>query len=120
METYILLALIIIIICGISSRVDKIDKKLGSLNNNDFHKNINDNFIENSILNDYICKKVEIEVINDDIENSYMFDSFRHTEGYILEYDNIWLSFKYYNKEKKSEVIQYFRRRDIKSINEIK
>lgn len=113
-------AILFIMICGISGKVDKIERKIDNLETQDDSNKKNKTVIQDDILEDYIGKKIHLEIENEDINNFYLFDVFNPTEGEIIEYDNVWLAFKYYSKEHKKEVIQYFRRRDIKSINEIK
>lgn len=108
---------IMIFLCGsISGKVNDISKKIDNLEygNPNSHNRRN-----NLLLDEYIGKKVTIEIDNDDIENGYLFDSTSDTEGEIIEYDDEWLLFKFYHKQKKKTVEQYLRRRDLVSINEV-
>lgn len=109
---------VIIMVCGIYGKVSDLEDKMDDLINEDIKAK--SKFIKDDILNDYKDKVIHLEVDNDDINNGYLFDAGESTEGTIVDFDNIWIAFKYYSKEQKREVIQYFRRHDIKSINEIK
>lgn len=106
----------IAIVCSISSKVDAISKKIDNL---EYGRPNSNNRRNNLLLDEYIGKKVTIEIDNDDIENSYLFDSTSDTKGEIIEYDDEWLLFKFYHKQKKKNVEQYLRRRDLVSINEV-
>lgn len=91
-----------------------IETKLGKMmNNHDVKKNT-------FVLENYIGKKVSLNIDNDDITDSYLFSSISNTIGEIVEYDDEWFLFRYYNKSKKQTVNQYIRIHDIISINEIK
>lgn len=68
-------------------------------------------------LKDYIGKKVSLVISNDDINNSYQFSSIQNMEGNITDFDDEWLEFTYMNKNK--EYVQYFRIKDVESIDEI-
>ena len=71
-------------------------------------------------LNSYLHKKVYIVVDNDAIQDAYLFSSSIKTLGEIIDYDDTWLIFCYYDKSKRKNTTQYLRIRDVKSINEIK
>ena len=108
-------AFLIIMICGISGKVDDLSRKIDNIeydktNSNIPHKNL--------LLDEYVGKKVTIEIDNDNLENSYLFDSTSDTEGEIIEYDDEWLLFRFYHKQKKKTIEQYLRRRDLVGINE--
>ncbi|MCX4365406.1 MAG: hypothetical protein OSJ70_06515 [Bacilli bacterium] len=100
----------------LSGKMDSIQKRIDNLEIIGESKNTHNDLL----LEEYVGKKVTIEIDNDDIENSYLFDSANEVEGVIVEYDDEWLLFQYYHKYKKKEVFQYLRRRDLKSVNEIK
>lgn len=68
-------------------------------------------------LKDYLGKKVSLIISNDDINNSYQFSSTQNVEGNITDFDDEWLEFTYLNKNK--EYVQYFRIKDVESIDEI-
>lgn len=68
-------------------------------------------------LKDYLSKKVSLIISNADINNSYQFSSTQNVEGNITDFDEEWLEFTYLNKNK--EYVQYFRIKDVESINEI-
>ena len=72
------------------------------------------------ILENYIGKKVSITIDNDDINDSYLFSSTSQTIGEITACDSSWFAFKYSNKSGKKTVTQYFRIKDLVSIDEIK
>ncbi len=116
--TSILLVAMFLMLSGVLGKVSSIEDKLDTLAKESVNIK-NNQLIQDNILDEYLGKKVHLEIDNDDIENWYLFDASYETEGKILEYDNVWIAFQYFNKEKKRNVIQYFRRRDIKSINEV-
>ncbi len=67
-------------------------------------------------LKDYVGKKVYLIISNDEINNSYEFSVMGSIQGTITDYDEEWIEFTYTMKNK--EIIQYFRIRDIESIDE--
>ena len=71
-------------------------------------------------MENYIGKKVNINIDNDDINNSYLFSSISNTVGEIIEYDEQWFLFRYYDKSTRKTIDQYMRICDITSIDEIK
>ena len=107
---------ITVMVSGILGKVDSLSKKIDNLehgknNSNRHHKTL--------LLDEYIGKKVTLEIDNEDIENWYLFHSTSDIEGEIIEYDNEWLLFRFYHKQKKKTIEQYLRRRDLVSINEV-
>ena len=109
------LAIIIILLIDIQSTVKKLTNQIDNRNKRTFPKENQ----KSLILENYLGKKVCLEIDNDDINNSYLFSSTLDTVGEIVEYDNEWILFKYYSKPKKKVISQYFRRKDITGINEI-
>lgn len=107
----ILIIMLINIQSSIKALAAQIDNKNSSSNKKENKKSF--------ILENYLGKNVCLEVDNEDINNIYLFSSTLETTGEIVEYDNNWLLFKYYSKQKKKYIKQYFRRKDITSINEI-
>ena len=101
---------IIIVFCliDIESKINKFIK-----NNSDHKKYI-------FVLKNYIGKKVILNIENDEITDSHLFSSISDTVGQIIEYDDQWLLFRYYNKNKRKTIDQYIRISDITSIDEIK
>lgn len=110
-------AFIIIMVCGISGKVDDLSKKIDNMEYSKFSQS---KIRNNLLLDEYVGKRVTLEIDNDEIENWYLFDSTSDTEGEIVEYDDEWLLFRYYHKEKKKTIEQYLRLRDLVSINEVK
>lgn len=109
------LAIIIILLIDIQSTVKKLTNQIDNRNKRTSPKENQ----KSLILENYLGKKVCLEIDNDDINNSYLFSSTLDTVGEIVEYDNEWILFKYYSKPKKKVISQYFRRKDITGINEI-
>lgn len=97
-----------------------IEEKLRKIMSNNKQKNGNEKEKNKIILKNYINKKVSITIDNDDINNSYLFSSISQTVGEITTCDSRWFAFKYYDKEEKKTVTQYFRIKDLVSIDEIK
>ncbi len=71
-------------------------------------------------LNDYLNKDVYIIINNENVTNFYLFSSSFKTVGRILDYDDNWFIFRYYNKSEKQTVTEYLKISDLESINEIK
>lgn len=109
--------IIILLILDLQSKLQALSNKIY---NNHEEKQKSKKFSKSLILDEYIGKKVSIEIDNDDINNSYLFSGSTPGSpvGEIIDYDNVWIAFKYYDKSKKKYINQYFRRRDIISINE--
>jgi len=108
---WIFFMVIIIYLIDINSKISKMQ------NNNTNNKSINKSKF---IIENYIGKKVNIEIDNEDINDSHLFSSVYNTIGEIVECDDEWFLFRYYDKSKKQTINQYMRIRDITSINEIK
>lgn len=106
---WICFMIIIISLIDINSKISKIQ------NNNQKSDDKSKFIIEN-----YIGKKVSIEIDNYDINDSYLFSPVYNTIGEIVECDDEWFLFRYYDKSKKQTVNQYMRICDIISIDEIK
>ncbi len=64
-----------------------------------------------------VGKTVCLNLKNEDIQDSYLFDPISNTKGIIVENDEEWLLFQY--ETKKEVVQQYFRIQDISSIDEV-
>lgn len=96
-----------------------IEEKLRKIIVNNEQKNSNQKEKNKIVLEDYINKKVSITIDNDDINNSYLFSSVSQTVGEITTCDNNWFAFKYYDKQAKKVVTQYFRIKDLVSIDEV-
>lgn len=109
-------AFLIIMVCGISGKVDDLSRKIDDL---EYSKPNQSRNHRNLLLDEYVGKKVTLEIDNINIENGYLFDSTSDTEGEIVEYDDEWLLFRFYHKQKKKTIEQYLRRRDLVSINEV-
>lgn len=71
-------------------------------------------------LSRYLHKDVYIVINNDNVTDSYLFNTMIKTIGRIVDYDDEWFAFSYYNKNKKQTITQYMRIADLESINEIK
>ena len=59
------------------------------------------------------------DCLNNNVTDSYLFTSIMKTMGKILDYDDHWFVFRYYDKNKKQNVTRYLRTSDLLSINEI-
>lgn len=68
----------------------------------------------------YLNKQVYIVLDNENVTDYYLFNSITKTMGKIIDYDDTWFIFSYYNKNKRKNVTQYLRISDLKSINIIK
>lgn len=104
MEWFLYLA--VLLICfDVEAKVSKLLKK--------------DNKVLNKkMIEELINKQVNLIVSNEGINNSHLFSSSSKVKGIIKECDDIWINFEY--QDKKETTIQYFRIKDITSINEIK
>lgn len=71
-------------------------------------------------LSNYLNKDVYIVLDNDNVTNSYLFSTMIKTVGKIIDYDDTWFIFSYYNKNERKNTTQYLRISDLKSVNEIK
>lgn len=71
-------------------------------------------------LSDYLEKEVYIVLDDDNVTNSYLFSTMMKTIGKIIDYDDTWFIFRYYNKSERKNITQYLKIGDLKSINEIK
>lgn len=71
-------------------------------------------------IGDYLNKQVYIVLDNENVTDYYLFNSVTKTMGKIIDYDDTWFIFSYYNKNKRKNIIQYLRISDLKSINTIK
>ncbi|HAB66362.1 MAG TPA: hypothetical protein DCE23_03245 [Firmicutes bacterium] len=110
MEWYIGVILIIVLI-NIQGSISRLAVKMDNGNK------VSSKNRKSLILENYVGKKVCLEIDNDDINNSYLFSSTLDTIGEIVEYDNEWILFRY--EEKKKMVSQYFRRKDVTGIYEV-
>lgn len=109
--------IIILLIFDLQSKIKELTNKI---DNTYEEKNKSRKNSKSIMLDEYIGKQVSLEIDNDDINNSYLFSgaTIGAPVGEIVGYDNVWIVFKYYDKSKKKYINQYFRRRDIISINE--
>ena len=71
-------------------------------------------------LSNYLNKEVYIVLNNDNVTDSYLFSTMIKTVGKIIDYDDTWFIFNYYNKSERKNITQYLKISDLKSINEIK
>lgn len=71
-------------------------------------------------LSNYLNKDVYIVLNNDNATDSYLFSSMMKTVGKIIDYDDTWFIFSYYNKNARKNITQYLKIIDLKSINEIR
>ena len=70
-------------------------------------------------IGNYLNKQVYIVLDNENVTDYYLFNSLTKTMGKIIDYDDTWLIFSYYNKNKRKNITQYLRISDLKSINVI-
>ncbi len=71
-------------------------------------------------IGNYLNKQVYIVLDNENVTDYYLFNSLTKTMGKIIDYDDTWLIFSYYNKNKRKNITQYLRISDLKSINVIR
>lgn len=71
-------------------------------------------------LSNYLNKEVYIVLNNDNVTDSYLFSAMMKTVGKIIDYDDKWFIFNYYNKSVRKNITQYLKISDLKSINEIR
>lgn len=103
-----LLFVILFLLFDLESKVSKLNKK-STPNNKKF---------TSSEIKKLIDKTICINIQNDNISDSYLFNPISNTKGKIKECDEEWILFEY---ETKKEVIkQYFRIMDVSSIDELK
>lgn len=86
-----------------------IEEKLKKLQKKENNKHLD--------LSEYLNKDVYIVLDNENVSDYYLFSSIMKTIGKIIEYDDTWIAFRYYNKNTKNNVTQYLRINDVKSIN---
>lgn len=65
----------------------------------------------------YLNKSVYIILNNENITDEYLFSSVTKTVGKILNYDENWFVFEYYNKNARKTIKQYLKISDLESIN---
>ncbi len=70
-------------------------------------------------IGNYLNKQVYIVLDNENVTDYYLFNSVTKTMGKIIDYDDTWFIFSYYNKNKRKNITQYLRISDLKSINVI-
>lgn len=99
-----LLFVIFLILLDIESKISKIDRK------KELPKKITSN-----VLKEFVNKEVSINLENDNVSDSYLFNAISNTKGKIVEYDDEWMIFEY--KEKGKIIRRYFRIEDISSID---
>lgn len=104
METVLLFAILAILI--------DVEEKLRKMQVKEKSKHLD--------LSNYLNKDVYIVLNNDNVANSYLFSSMMKTVGKIIDYDDTWFIFDYYNKSERKNITQYLKISDLKSINEIK
>ncbi len=71
-------------------------------------------------IGNYLNKQVYIVLDNENVTDYYLFNSVTKTMGKIIDYDDTWFIFSYYNKNKRKNITQYLRISDLKSINVIR
>ena len=71
-------------------------------------------------IDNYLNKQVYIVLDNENVTDYYLFNSVTKTMGKIIDYDDTWFIFSYYNKNKRKNITQYLRISDLKSINVIR
>jgi len=71
-------------------------------------------------IGNYLNKQVYIVLDNENVTDYYLFNSVTKTMGKIIDYDDTWFIFSYYNKTKRKNITQYLRISDLKSINIIR
>ena len=71
-------------------------------------------------IGNYLNKQVYIVLDNENVTDYYLFNSLTKTMSKIIDYDDTWLIFSYYNKNKRKNITQYLRISDLKSINVIR
>lgn len=71
-------------------------------------------------IGNYLNKQVYIVLDNENVTDYYLFNSVTKTMGKIIDYDETWFIFSYYNKNKRKNITQYLRISDLKSINVIR
>ena len=70
-------------------------------------------------IGNYLNKQVYIVLDNENVTDYYLFNSVTKTMGKIIDYDDTWFIFSYYNKNTRKNITQYLRISDLKSINVI-
>lgn len=71
-------------------------------------------------IGNYLNKQGYIVLDNENVTDYYLFNSVTKTMGKIIDYDETWFIFSYYNKNKRKNITQYLRISDLKSINVIR
>lgn len=71
-------------------------------------------------IGNYLNKQVYIVLDNENVTDYCLFNSVTKTMGKIIDYDDTWFIFSYYNKNKRKNITQYLRISDLKSINVIR
>lgn len=100
-----LLFVILLILLDMESKISKMARK------KELPKKITSNKIK-----ELVDKEISINIENDNVSDSYLFNAISGTKGKIVEYDDEWIIFEY---ESKGKIIRrYFRIEDISSIDE--
>jgi len=55
-------------------------------------------------IGNYLNKQVYIVLDNENVTDYYLFNSLTKTMGKIIDYDDTWLIFSYYNKNKRKNI----------------
>lgn len=71
-------------------------------------------------IGNYLNKQVYIVLDNENVTDYYLFNSITKTMGKIIDYDDTWFIFNYYNKSERKNITEYLKISDLKGINEIK
>lgn len=115
---------VIFLLIDIKERIQKLQKNLSCTDKNT--SCIKENNKNNIAISQYLNKRVNI-IVNEDAKfsNLHLFSAGSNTIGEIVDYDDDWIVFKYYdkkyyNKDKKANVCQYIKVSDIESIDEVK
>lgn len=96
-----------------------IEEKIRKLNRNS-EENLIFKSKKNIAIKDYLNKSVNIILKdNSELTDAYLFSATSKTIGKIIDYDYEWIIFKYYNKTKKKNILQYIKILDIESIDEL-
>lgn len=115
---------VIFLLIDIKEKIQKLQKNLSCTDKNT--SCIKENTKNNIAISQYLNKSVNI-IVNEDAKfsNLHLFSAGYNTIGEIVDYDDDWIVFKYYdkkyyNKDKKANVCQYIKISDIESIDEVK
>lgn len=108
---YVFAMAVIIMLIDLEEKVSKIYKNIK------FNSEINNKKENNIKLHEFKNKEVYINLNEDSEINLNSEFLYNQIKGEIIDFDDEWIAFKFYNKNKKKNMCQYIKLIDIESID---